>query len=185
MRRINFNRIVWLQVITVLALLLPIAGAGLYVWTRHQRVQGLLADLEPRYARLDGLLQRQADLKGLTIKVNEQLVRLTYPASQDVTQAGNDAQQRIRGIFAESKLDIISIQVLPPPKDEAKFDRIPINLRVEGDLAGIQSALLKLSGQNPMVLVDSLSLQTIGAVRPASIQRLGGQFNLFVLRVRP
>ena len=38
--------------------------------------------------------------------------------------------------------------------------------------------------QTPVVLVDSLSLQTIGAVRPASIQRLGGQFNFSVLRVR-
>lgn len=185
MRRIKFNRIVWLQLITVLTLLLPIAGAGLYVWTQHLRIQGLLADLEPRYARLAGLLQHQADLKASTVKVNEQLVRLTYPATQDVTQAGNDAQQRIRNIFAESRLDIISIQVLPPPKEESKFDRIPINLRVEGDLAGIQGALLKLSGQSPIVLVDSLSLQTIGAVRPATIQRLGGQFNLSVLRVHP
>lgn len=184
MSRPIFNRIAWLQALTVLVLLLPVAGAALYVWTQHQRVQNRLADLEPRYARLQGLLQRQADLKALAVQVNGQLVRLTYPAAQDVTQAGNDAQQRIRSLFAESKLDIISIQVLPPLKEESKFDRIPINLRVEGDIAGIQSALLKLSGQNPMVLVESLSLQTIGAVRPASIQRLGGQFNLSVLRVR-
>jgi general secretion pathway protein M len=113
------------------------------------------------------------------------LTRIAYPASQDVTQTGNDAQQRIRSLFADSKLDIISIQVLPPTKkDDANFDRIPIDLRVEGDLAGIQNALLKLSTQTPAVVVDSLSVQTIGAVKPASIQRLGGQFSLYVMRLR-
>lgn len=184
MSRSLFNRIGWLQALSILALLLPMAGAGFFVWTKHQLVQSMLSDLEPRYARLAGLLERQADLKALSVQASEQLTRLTYPASQDVTQAGNDAQQRIRGLFAESKLDIISIQVLPPLKEEAKFDRIPINLRVEGDLAGIQNALLVLSRQTPVVLVDSVSVQTIGAVRPASIQRLAGQFNFSVLRVR-
>lgn len=183
MKRSVFNRIVWLQALTVLLLLLPLAGAGLYVWALHQRVQNHLANLEPRYARLAGLLERRADLLALGVQANAQLARLTYPVSQDVTQAGNDAQQRIRSLFADSKLDIISIQVLPP-KEEDKFDRIPINLRVEGDLAGIQDALMKLASQSPVVLVDSLTLQTIGAVKPASIQRLGGQFNFSVLRVR-
>lgn len=184
MSRLLFNRIAWLQALTVLILLLPLVGTGLYAWNRHQLVQQLLADLEPRYARLLGLLQRQPDLKAMGVQANEQLARLTYPAGQDVSQAGNDAQQRIRSLFADSKLEVISIQVLPPPKEDSKFDRIPINLRVEGDLAGIQSALLRLSVQTPSVLVDSLSVQVIGAARPASIQRLGGQFNLSVLRVR-
>ena len=185
MSRFAFNRIAWLQALTVMVLLLPLAGAGLYVWIHHQRIQNHLADLEPRYARLAGLLEHQTDLKKLGAQANEQLTRLSYPVNQDVSQAGNDAQQRIRSLFAESKLDIVSIQVLSPVKEEAKFDRIPINLRVEGDLASIQNALSSLSRQTPMVLIDSLSLQTIGAVRPASTQRLGGQFNFFVLRVRP
>ncbi len=183
MRRSVFDRIAWLQALTVLLLLLPLAGAGLYVWALHQSLQNHLGALEPRFARLAGLLQRQADLQALGVQADAQLARLTYPVSQDVTQAGNDAQQRIRGLFADSKLDIISIQVLPP-KEESKFDRIPINLRVEGDLAGIQDALMKLANQSPVVLVDSLTLQTIGAVKPASVQRLGGQFNFSVLRVR-
>ena len=179
-----FNRVTWLQTLTVVVMLTPLAGAGLYVWVHHQSLESHLADLEPRYARLAGLLERQEELKAKVVHATEQLNRITYPATQDKTQAGNEAQQRIRGIFAESKLDIISIQVLPPAKEETQFDRIPINLRVEGDLAGIQNALLKLAQQSPLVLVDSMSIQTIGAVRPASIQRLGGQFSLSVLRVR-
>lgn len=183
MKRSFFNRIAWLQLLMVLLLLLPLAGVCLYVWTQHQRIQSDLANLEPRFARLAGLMERQADLKTLAVQAAALLARMTYPASQDVTQAGNDAQQRIRGLFADSKLDIISIQVLPA-KEEGKFDRILINLRVEGDLAGIQDALIKLGGQSPTVQVDSLALQTIGAVKPASIQRLGGQFSFSILRAR-
>lgn len=178
------NRIVWLQVLTVLALLLPIAGGGFYIWTKHNLAQKLLTDLTPRYARLLGLVSRQAELQTLGLQANEQLTRLTYPASQDITQAGNDAQQRIRTLFSDSKLDIISIQVLPPQKEETKFDRIQINLRVEGELAGIKNALSTLAIQTPLVLIDSMTLQTIGAVKPASIQRLGGQFNFSILRER-
>ncbi len=184
MNRSIFRRIAWLQALTILALLLPLAGAGALVWREHRFSQQRLADLAPRYARLTGLLEQKAALDAMGIQAKEQLARLTYPATQDVTQAGNDAQQRIRTLFADSKLDIISIQVLPPLKEESKFDRIPISLRVEGDLTGMQNALSLLAAQSPLVLVDNLTLQTIGAVKPASIQRLGGQFNFFVLRVR-
>ena len=187
MTRSFFNRIAWLQALTVLAVLLPIAGGGLYVWSVHQRAQSRLTDLEPRYARLAGLVERRADLKTLGVQVGEELARLAYPAAQDVTKAGNDAQQRIRALYADSKLDIISIQVLPARQEdkESKFDRISIDLRVEGDLTGMQNALALLASQTPVVLVDSLALQTIGAVKPASTQRLGGQFNFSVLRLRP
>jgi general secretion pathway protein M len=179
------TRVLWLQAATLIALLIPVIVAAIYVGGHHQRVFGLLADLEPRYARLTGLVQYKAELEALNVKVTEQLERLTYPSAQDVTQTGNSAQQRIRGLFVDSNLNVISIQVLPAVKDDSKFDKIPISLRVEGDLAGIQSALTKLSNQTPLILVESLSVQTIGAVKPASIQHLSGQFGLLVLRVKP
>jgi general secretion pathway protein M len=184
MRGVGINRIAVLQALTVLALVLPIVAGGTYLWGKHHEIQKSLTDLEPRYARLLGLVEQQAALKGLGDQASEQLVRLAYPASQDATQTGNDAQQRIRTLFADSRLDIVSIQVLPPPKDDSPFDRIQINLRVEGELVGIQTALSVLATQTPRVLVDSVTLQTIGAVKPASIQRLGGEFNFTVLRVR-
>jgi general secretion pathway protein M len=184
MNRFALNRIVFFQLLTVLALLLPVLGATYEVWFRHQRLQGIMADLEPRYARLQGLMSRSADMQAFGVKATAQLAQLAYPAAQDVTKSGNDAQQRIRALFAESRLDIISIQVLPA-KEAGKFDRIAINLRVEGDLSGMQAALGRLSAQTPLVVLDNMTLQTIGAVRPASIQRLGGQFTFSVFRVRP
>ncbi len=183
MSQLRLNRVQWLQILIVVAVLLPLAAGGLYVYGVHQRAQSRLADIEPRYARLAGLLERQADIKALTQDAKQQIARHSYPATQDVTQAANDAQQRIRTLFSDSKLDIISIQVLPS-KEDGKFDRIPIDLRVEGDLTGLQNALSLLSSQTPVVVIENLAIQTIGAVRPASVQRLGGQLNFFVLRAR-
>ena len=71
-----------------------------------------------------------------------------------------------------------------PAKEAGKFDKIAINVRIEGELPAVKDALLKLSMQAPAILIDSMALQTIGAVRPASTQRLSGQFSFAVYRVR-
>jgi general secretion pathway protein M len=52
-------------------------------------------------------------------------------------------------------------------------------------MAGIQNALALLATQSPVIGLDNWTIQTVGAVRPASNQRLGAQFNFFVLRSRP
>lgn len=183
MTRLRFNRVVAWQVLIVLLALAPLAGAGIFVWLRHQQYQASLAELEPRYARLLGLVKHRADLQTLGTQVSTAMAQRSYSASQDIAKAGNDAQQRIRSLFADNHLEVISIQVLPA-KDEDQFNRITINLRVEGDLSAMQTALDKLTSLTPTVLVDSMALQTIGAVRPASVQNLGGQFTFSVFRVR-
>jgi general secretion pathway protein M len=111
------------------------------------------------------------------------LARHAYPSSQDVAQAGSDAQQRVRDIFAKAGLEVASTQVLPAKPVEG-FDRIPLVLRVEGNLTALQSALMVLPSQSPSLFVEGFNVQVIGAFRPDAPQRLSMQVNLFVLRVR-
>lgn len=172
-----------LQALTLALLCAPLAAGGWWVWQKHLWAQQQLEQLEPRHARLLGLQASKDTLAQAEAAAKAQLARQAYPATQDAAQAGNDAQQRIRTLFADSKLDIGSIQVLPP-KEQKSFDRIGVVLRAEGDLAGIQNALALLEAQSPTVWVEAAALQTIGAVKPKSTQRLGGQFTLFVLRSR-
>jgi general secretion pathway protein M len=178
------SRVAWLQAITILLLLLPLVGASLYVWGKHLRIQADLSDIEPRYARLLGMVEHQTELSSVALQAQQQLARVAYPASQDATQAGNDAQQRIRTLFADSRLNVISIQVLPP-KEQGSFDHIPIDLRVEGDLTAMQNALAALANLTPLVVAEEVSIQTVGVVLPASNQRLAAQFGFAVWRVRP
>lgn len=182
MRRIIFTRVVFFQALTVLLLLGLVGFTSYTVWVKHNRVQGILADLEPRYARLQGLLDHQADLQAMDAKAKETLLQMAFPATQDLAKTGNDAQQRIRSLFADNRLDVIGIQILPG-KVEGDFDRIVIHLRVEGAMSDIQAVLGRLAGQPQAILIDNMSFQAIGAVRPASVQRIAGQFSFSIFRV--
>ena len=172
-----------LQAMTLLLLCAPFAAGGWWLWQKHQWAQQQLDQLAPRHARLLGLQASKDSLAQAHTATKAELFRRVYPATLDAAQAGNDAQQRIRTLFSDSKLDIASIQVLPP-KEQKSFDRIGVTLRVEGDLVGIQNALTLLENQTPGVWVEAAQLQTLGVVKPKSAQRLGGQFTLFVLRSR-
>lgn len=183
MNKYLFNRIFWLQMLTLAVLLTPLVFLGLYAADKHQAAQKRLEQAEPRYARLLGLVTSREDIGQYTAQAQQVMASLVFPSSQDAAQTGSEAQQRIRTIFADSKLDIGSIQVLPV-KEGPHFDQIPINLRVEGDLAGIHNALSMLASQNPAIGLENWTLQTIGPVKPASNQRVGAQFNFFVVRAR-
>ena len=183
MHRFAHLRARLLQAAPLILLALVIAAGGLYVWDKHQSLLMHLTDLEARYARMAGLVQRRPDILAIEAQTRQQLALGSYAVSKDVTQAANDAQQRIRSLFTENRLDVISLQALPA-KEQGGFDSIPITLRVEGDLAALQAALINLPNLSPTVLVSSLSIQTIGAVKPASVQRLGAQINFSVFRAR-
>jgi general secretion pathway protein M len=183
MKAVVSGRTAIIQALTVFLLSLPVLGCAYWGWSKHITLEKQLSELEPRYARLQGLLEQQAEMQALQGKLETRLSELAYPAATDVTKAGNDAQQLIRTLLVESKLDVSSIQVLPA-KQEGGFDRIPVSLRVEGDITAFHAALLKLSKQAPAVFLDNMTMQTIGAVRPASVQRLGGQLTLTVFRLR-
>ncbi len=170
--------------VSLLAVLAVLALAGLYVLQKHNWAQTRMADLEPRYARLLGLQTQQAELAQTAAAAQALLAQQSYPAAQDASQAGNDAQQRIRSIATAAGLEIVSSQVLAS-KPEKDFDRIPLAVRAEGPLLALQTALVALSGQSPRLVVDGLNVQTIGAVKADVPQRLAIQFSFFVLREHP
>lgn len=176
-------RIIFLQALTLLLLALPFMAAGAYVWQQHLWAQAQLSELAPRHARLQGMRTMQPELQAAANQAQTTLSQHIYPATLDATKAGNDAQQRIRTVFEASQLTIGSLQVLNA-KDSDTFQRINVVLQVEGTLPSMHEAILKLREQTPSILVDTLTLQSIGAVRPASTQRLSGNFNFSVLRAR-
>lgn len=177
------TKIATLQLLSVLFILLPLIAAGVYVWQKHKWANALLAEIEPRHARLQGLGSLKPSLEIASKLTQTALAKHVYPASLDATKAGNDAQQRIRNVFADSQLTIDSVQVLAA-KDVESFQRIGVVLRVEGSLPNIHDALVRLGDQSPTILLDSVSIQNLGPVRPSSPQRLMGNFSFSVLRAK-
>ena len=116
-------------------------AGGLYVYNKHQWALARLAELEPRYARFVGMEAGQKELAKATEHAQTLLQQYVYPQEKDLSQAGNDAQQRVRDILSAAGLQVGSSQVLPP-KVDAGFDRIQLTVRAEGELVGLQGALL-------------------------------------------
>lgn len=174
-----------LSVAVTLLVLLALAGMAVaYVAHKHRWAQDLLAQIEPRHARLLGLRAAGPELEAQLAQARRELERLAYAAAVDATQAGNDAQQRVRRVLEQAGLQVLSSQVLPAVEDQG-LDRIPLALRVDGPLAALQAALAGLAAEAPIVAVDSMTVQTIGAVRAGQVpDRLSVQLVLSVMRAR-
>ena len=166
-----------------LAAVFFLAGLSIYGVSKHRWAASTLAELEPRHARLAGLQAGAADLEKALSERRSLLARNAYLVSQDIAQAGSDAQQRARETFARAGLEVSSTQVLPARAVDG-FDRIPVVLRLEGELAALQAALLLLPSLAPSLFIEGFNAQTVGLPRADGPQRLNIQVNLFVLRVR-
>ena len=174
------NAVLLLSALVVCAVLGVFA---LLVLQKHRAAEQLIADIEPRYARMLGLQQQRTELDAALLQAKTLRSRYVYPATEDAAQTGNAAQQRVRDIFSSAGLQIISSQVLPA-KAEKGIERIPMSVRAEGELLALQSALAVLSSQSPAIVLDDLDVQSqnFGNAGPQAPTRLGIQFSLSVLR---
>lgn len=170
--------------LTVLVLVTPLMAGGLYVYNKHQWALARLAELEPRYARFVGMEAGQQELAKATEHAQTLLQQYVYPQEKDLSQAGNDAQQRVRDILSAAGLQVGSSQVLPP-KGDAGFDRIQLTVRAEGELVGLQGALIGLSTLKPAIFVDNMTATVMGTPRAEAPQKLAIQFSLSALRTHP
>ena len=169
--------------ITGLVVCLLLGGFALLVVQKHRAAAQRIADAEPRYARMLGLQQQRPELDAALAHSKALRAQYVYPATEDAAQTGNAAQQRTRDIFSSAGLQIVSSQVLPA-KAEKGVERIPLSVRVEGDLLSLQSALAVLFSQSPVIFLDDLDVQSQNSANQKSpvAARLAVQFSLSVLR---
>lgn len=170
---------VWLCLVAV-----PIAIGIYYVWHKHQWAQGVLEQTPPRAARLAGLLQSQADILKRQETVQSYINTHAYPATTTVSEAGNDAQQRVRQVFADAGFTIASVQV-QEVQTQGRFNRIPLSMRIEGNYNQVVPALQNLDTLRPVVIMDELRLDAFGITRPDAHPRVTGEIKLSVLLSRP
>ena len=145
-------------VICALTLLLPllvylkllVAAWGL----RAQAAEGI-DNLEPRMARVQGVLEVQDELGGLAHRAEQARSRLVYPASADRAAAAASLQTDLRQLMREAGLSISDSQVLPA-RTEDNFDYIAIRLTVSGDMASLDEALTRLAEFKPLVMVEAM-----------------------------
>lgn len=171
------------------ALLLAVAGwAGWAVVTKYRQATSQLAEIEPRHARLAGLLHSQDVLSQAATRLQANLADYVHPAAADPSQLGNTALQRVRELATRHGLRIASSQT-SAPRDEDGFERIGLNLRIEGDWPGIAALLSDLAAQRPAIYYASLQMgQQQGNRRRAGqdtlVDEIFVQLDLYVLKER-
>lgn len=186
MSKLGVRRVSVLLLIAA-CVLLPLVWGGWYVMSKHSWAESKMAEVEPRYARLLGLESQSDDLTAAIKQAVAAREKFVYPVALDEAQTGNNAQQKVRDTLAAAGLQIISSQVLPS-KEGKGFDRIPVVVRAEGEMLGVQSALAVLSGIQPAILIDDITIQSLSALHISSTKvapRLMMQLSLSVLRERP
>lgn len=174
---------VWPLAFWVLVIGGLVAAAVSVAWTVHARSRERIESVEPRFARLVGLGNDTARVKELTVQAQRAIERHAYPVTRDVSQAGNDAQQRVRDLFSKAGLEVVSIQVLPVRGGDKSFDRIPITLRADGELSAVQASLAALPSLAPSVFVEGFSIQG-ASMSESAPARVVLELQLHTLRAR-
>ncbi|EZP58774.1 MULTISPECIES: type II secretion system protein GspM [Delftia] len=182
------SRLAWRQgaILALLAglLLLPLVLVGLWVYAKHQWAEEQLATLEPRYARLLGMQQQEAEIQQALERVADVKANHIYPGENDTTQTGNAIQQRLRTAMDRAGLSIVSSQVRPNP-EEGPYERIDVIMSTEGEWPAIQLALMSLRDISPTVWLDDVEFNLQAGLQnanPKAAPRLSAQFTFSILR---
>ena len=172
----------WLLACGALLLVLALWAAWIVV-TKYQQAAARLDDIQPRHARLAGLLQGSDRFTEADGAIKANLAEFVYPAEQDAGQTGNAALQRVRDLATTRGLRVSSSQAAAP-RDDKGFDRIGLSLRVEGDWPQLQGLLRALPGERPAIYSDTVQLLSQGPQAGRAPAMIQAQLELFVLQER-
>jgi general secretion pathway protein M len=177
---------VWLLLAAAVLIVLAV-GVAAFTLNVHAQAAETLAQIEPRHARISGLLQKQDQINRSAKALEASFARYVYPPEGDASQIGNQALQKVRDLAASLDLRVTSSQSQPAKQDSdySDLDRIAINLRIEGDWSALQGLLAGLTRQTPAIYQNTVQLVAQGGGRftnPNLPWTVSGQFDLYVLQ---
>jgi len=141
-----------------LLLLLLCAVCLIWLWQALRAADEGIAAVEPRYARLAGLVRAEKRLQQSLELAGRQLAALAVPKEVDAARAGADLQQKARELAEAAGLQVAASQIFPA-RMEDELERIWASLTLEGDLAQVQNFLLVLREQRPRMQITTMTIQ--------------------------
>lgn len=175
----------WLLIAACVLLL--VLGWGVTTAVRaHIAAAEALDGVNPRVARLTGLLENEEQLRRAQADLTANLAQFVYPAERGADDIGNDALQRVRELATQRGLRVASSQATQPKEDkDTGLDRIDLSLAVEGDWASALGLLRDLSAVRPAVFTGVAGVSAQGAGTAGRPHVATFRLSLFVLRQRP
>lgn len=128
---------------------------GVELAWRYQWASDRLAEIEPRYARLAGLVAAEPQLAEQTAAARKALGALAYPPEQTAEKIGADLQQRIRASAEAAGLRVLSTQILPPRR-QGEVEFVLLNTSLQGDGDQFRDFLVGLRGVVPAIHIETI-----------------------------
>ena len=179
---------------TLAALLALVLYCLLQLWLLRLEYVREIDQIEPRTARLLGIIDSAEQLQGQDAAARSAMRKLAYPADRDRAATEAAMQQDIREALAAAGLSIASSQIMSAGR-AGGFDKLSLGVTAEGNINALEAALSSLALMRPTVFRQSLKLQPSKARyrRSREAQReqqqsgdqrkLTAKFELFSLRL--
>lgn len=148
-------------VVVVLTLLLPVILVLYLVtdfWVMRRGYQNEIDRLQPRIARIYGLMESEEQLKVSAGRLSLQVSNLVYPPTEDSATVSAALQKNVREIMTEAGLTVSNSRILPVVQEE-NFDRIGLSLTASGGLEALDEALWDLSNYVPLLLIETIDVK--------------------------
>lgn len=166
-----------------LILLLSIGFGANVVYQKNIWLLSQLEYIEPRFARLKGI---EPELKYMNEKIddtNRGLALYIREVKGDPNQEGNEILQNVRKVLESSGFEANSAQVVLDDKGD-KFKKYSVIIKGEASVGSLMSSLSGLKDLKPVLIIDSMSVQSTGLSQPHVAQRIVVQLNLSSIRSR-
>ncbi len=173
-------------------LLLLVLYWVLHFWFLRQGFIDDIEAIEPRTARLLGIMQSVDQLKVASGDAKSRLLELAYGSDRDSATTAAAMQQNIRELLIGAGLSVSGSQILPQRKSEV-FDRLSLDITASGNIEALDAMLAGLEAMRPLVFVETLKVnpeRTRGRGRQVDAAVVGDPRNLtvrlqlFSLRIR-
>lgn len=173
------------RLVAVLCLLPVVVLGGLLInelVIRISRMAEVRAEIEPKYARLRGILERGEDINTARGAAIEWLAARTYPADADVGEIGTELQQRVRQLAEAAEVRVTGSQILPV-RNETGFVVITVTGNLEGQTGALAAFLAALAAEEPPIAVERLAIQSPRARVGQQIVDAGAQISMNALKL--
>lgn len=149
---------------------------------RYAWAGSVLQGIEPRYARLAGLLESGAEIGEQQERAAASLSRLAYAPDDELVRLGTDLQQQIRRIAEEVGVQVSGSQILPAREEGDGLMVVSVGVTLMGDVAQVSELFLRLEERRPPVLMDRVVVQAQRGRRGAQNDNVTVQATMVVLR---
>lgn len=116
--------------------------------------------IEPRTARLLGILETADQLEAAGGRAAAMLRELAYPAGRDSATMAAGLQQDVREVLTAAGMSVTGSQVLPVRRAQG-HDRLTLDITAEGNIQSLDEALSGLALMRPLVFIESLKVKPV------------------------